>query len=54
MTLQYEAGLITENDLNLNVCDVDGDGYIDYWDASLILQYEAGLLRLFPVEDKVE
>ena len=24
--------------------DVDGDGYVDFWDASLVLQYEAGLI----------
>lgn len=41
--LRYLAGLIKENDLNLNVADVNGDGSVDVGDATRILRDLAGL-----------
>ncbi|MBO5796846.1 MAG: hypothetical protein J6R77_00675, partial [Clostridia bacterium] len=48
LTLQFYAGKITENDLNVAVADVDGDGQITSTDARLILQYYAEKIDAFP------
>ena len=48
LTLQYYAGKIGEEDLNLSVADVDGDGSITSTDARLILQYYAGKIEDWP------
>ncbi|MBO5797629.1 MAG: dockerin type I repeat-containing protein [Clostridia bacterium] len=50
LTLQYYAGKIGENDLDLSVADVDGDGKYTSTDARLILQYYAGKIEKFPAE----
>ena len=39
-----------ENDLDLSVADVDGDGKYTSTDARLILQYYAGKIEKFPAE----
>jgi hypothetical protein len=31
--------------------DVDGDGYVDAFDASLIQKYSVGLIDKFPIEE---
>jgi len=46
----YRAGLITEDDLDLEVCDLDNNGKIDAYDAYLIQIYVEGVITLFPVE----
>ena len=50
LVLQYYAGKITEEDLNIDLADVDGDGDITSTDARLILQYYAGKIDSFPVD----
>lgn len=49
MVLQYYAGIINQNQINLMNADVNGDGVVDSDDAMLILQYYAGLITRFPV-----
>ncbi|MBO5797910.1 MAG: discoidin domain-containing protein, partial [Clostridia bacterium] len=49
LTLQYYAGKIGAEDLDLAVADVDGDGAITSTDARLILQYYAGKIEDFPI-----
>ena len=51
MVLQYYAGLITSDDLCLIRTDVNGDGAYNGKDAMLILQYYAGVIAKFPVEE---
>jgi hypothetical protein len=48
MTLQYYAGKIEEDKLNVAVADVDSDGNITSTDARLILQYYAGKITAWP------
>ena len=50
LILQYDALLLTKEDLDLTVGDVDGDGDVDNVDAMLILQYDAELISAFPAE----
>ena len=54
LVLQYYAGKITEEDLNIDLADVDGDGDITSTDARLILQYYAGKIEGFPIETLAE
>lgn len=49
LILQYAAGLITEDDLDLTWGDVNGDGKVNSRDARLILQLRAGMIEHFPV-----
>lgn len=49
LILQYTAGLITEDDLDLTWADVNGDGKVNSRDARLILQLRAGQIEHFPV-----
>ena len=49
LTLQYYAGKIGEEDLDVDVADVDGDGEITSTDARLILQMYAGKIEDFPI-----
>ena len=49
LILQYTAGLITEDDLDLTWADVNGDGKVNSRDARLILQLRSGLIEHFPV-----
>ena len=48
LTLQYYAGKIEEEDLDVTAADVDGDGDITSTDARLILQYYAGKITEWP------
>lgn len=50
LILQYSVGFITENDLNLDVCDVSDDGKYLANDAMLVLQYSVKYITKFPVE----
>ena len=50
LTLQFYAGKIGEEDLDISVADVDGDGSITSTDARLILQKYAGKIDKFPAE----
>ena len=50
LTLQFYAGKIGEEDLDISVADVDGDGSITSTDARLILQKYAGKIEAFPAE----
>jgi lysophospholipase L1-like esterase len=54
LTLQYYAGKITAEDLDLSVADVDGDGAITSTDARLILQKYAGKIEDFPIQTLAE
>ena len=47
LVLQYEAGLVTLSEEQLEAADVNGDGTINFQDAQLILQYEAGIIDSF-------
>ena len=49
LTLQFYAGKIGEEDLNIALADVDGDGTITSTDARLILQKYAGKIEDFPI-----
>ncbi len=49
LILQYAAGMITENDLDLTWGDVNGDGKVNSRDARLILMLRAGMIEHFPV-----
>lgn len=48
---QYYIHAITENDLDLSVCDVDGNGVINTKDAKLVQQYYIHAISSFPVEN---
>ena len=48
LTLQFYAGKIGEDDLDVSVADVDGDGSITSTDARLILQMYAGKITAWP------
>ena len=48
MTLQFYAGKIGEDKLNVALADVDSDGNITSTDARLILQYYAGKITDWP------
>lgn len=50
LMLQYFAGLITEERIDVGACDVDGNGVLNNIDAMLTLQRFAGLLNAFPAE----
>ena len=50
LTLQFYAGKIGEEDLNVALADVDGDSAITSTDARLILQMYAGKIEKFPAE----
>lgn len=47
VVLQYAAGLIGDDALNLSVADVKSDGKVNTTDARSILQYAAGLIQTF-------
>lgn len=51
LVAQYRAGLITADELDLDVCDVDADGAYTNNDAYLIARYRAKLIDKFPVEE---
>ena len=42
--MQYEAGLISLTDEQKSAADINKDGEIDFFDAQLIMMYEAGLI----------
>lgn len=46
--LQYYAGLIDENQINIRAADVDGSGDVSFFDGMYILQRYAGILEAFP------
>ncbi len=47
LIMQLDLGLITENDLIMEVADVNGDGKVDTTDAKLIMQLDLGLIPDF-------
>jgi len=47
---QYRAGLIAEEDLLLDLCDVDSNNKVDVYDAYLVQLHAAGIIDQFPVE----
>lgn len=49
LVLQYVAGLLTEDDLDIEWADVNGDGKITTRDARLILILVSGCIEHFPV-----
>jgi hypothetical protein len=51
MVMQYDLGLLSEDNLNLAVADVNGDGKVNTTDAKLIMQYDLDLIEKFPAED---
>lgn len=51
LVLDYEAGLVLDENIDLKASDVDGDNYVGFMDAILILDYEAGLVESFPAEN---
>ena len=48
LVLQYYAGKITADDLDISAANVDGDNEITSTDARLILQYYAGKITAWP------
>lgn len=48
---QYRAGLIDASELNLEVCDLDGNEKVDAYDAYLIQLRLAGAIDKFPAEN---
>lgn len=50
LILQYSVDLIADSDLDLSVCDVNGDDCVDNLDAMLVMQYAVGLITVFPAE----
>jgi len=50
LILQYSVELVEAEELNLRVCDVNGDDLVDNLDAMLVLQYSVGIISVFPVE----
>lgn len=46
--MQYFAGIIDENELDVSLADVDSSGTVDFFDGMYILQYFAGLIEEFP------
>jgi hypothetical protein len=50
LILQYDALIIDETQLDLSVCDVDGDGDVDSTDAMYIVQYDGLLIDKLPAE----
>lgn len=48
---QYRAGLVGESALDLSLCDVDGNGKVDAYDAYLIQLFVALRLDQFPCEN---
>ena len=51
LILQYSVELATAQDLNLSVCNVNGDDFVDNLDAMLVLQYSVGIITVFPVAE---
>ena len=51
LIMQYDLGLISEADLNIQAADVNGDGLIDTTDAKLIMQLDLGLITEFSKEN---
>ena len=49
---RYGAKLITADELNLAVADVNADGNKNAMDATQILRYNAKIINVFPVEKK--
>jgi hypothetical protein len=47
----YRAGLVDGNTLNLNVCDLNGNGKVDAYDAYLIQLYAAKKINKFPCQN---
>jgi len=45
---QYRAGLVEADALELDVCDLDGNGKVDVYDAYLIQLFVAGMVDVFP------
>lgn len=54
LIMQYRAGLITEDDLDLTYADVNGDGVVNVRDARLVMMLRAELIQHFPVCDLSE
>lgn len=48
--LQYYAGLIDENQIDISAADVDGSGNINFFDGMYILQCYAGIVETLPAE----
>jgi hypothetical protein len=42
---------LEEDELDMDVADVSGDGFVDVEDAMLILQFDAFLIEQFPAEN---
>ncbi len=47
LIMQYEVGLIGDEDIILHLADVNADGWFDAEDAALIMQLEVGLIDEF-------
>ena len=47
---RYAVGRVTEDELNLCVCDVNGDGVYDNVDAMLVARRAIDLIPKFPIE----
>ncbi|MBT7469721.1 MAG: hypothetical protein HN692_04860, partial [Candidatus Cloacimonetes bacterium] len=52
-TLQYVVDMITFTGEQLIIADVDGNGNVQAYDASLILMYAVGIIDEFPVEGRI-
>jgi len=46
------ASHLAKAGIDLTVCDLDGDGYVDAYDASLIQRFSIGIITAFPIETK--
>lgn len=47
---QYRAGLVEENGLDLEACDLNANGKVDAYDAYLVQLFVAGRIDQFPCE----
>ena len=45
--MQYDLGMIGEDELVLAAADVNGDGVVDTTDAKLIMQLDLGMIEDF-------
>jgi len=48
---EYRAGLLEESEIALDLCDVDGNGKVDVYDAYLIQLYVADTIDSFPANN---